>query len=76
MSDRKKIVLLGATGSIGNSALKVIRQHSDKLELVGIAANTDSEGLATIADEFAAREICLFDAEAYSRAGVFLEAQT
>ncbi len=68
MSDRKKIVLLGATGSIGNSALKVIRQHSDKLELVGIAANTDSEGLATIADEFAVREICLFDAEAYSQA--------
>ena len=68
MEDRKRIVLLGATGSIGTSALKVIRRHPDKLELVGIAANKDSERLAEIAQEFSVKEVCLFDAKAYSQA--------
>lgn len=67
MGDRKKIVILGATGSIGTSALKVIRQHADKLELVGIAANTDCKGLAAIAQEFSVKEVCLFDTDAYSQ---------
>ena len=34
----KRIVLLGATGSVGESTLRVIAAHRDKLELVGIAA--------------------------------------
>ena len=68
MKDRKRIVLLGATGSIGTSALRVIRRHPDKLELVGIAAKTDSEKLAEIAREFSVKEACLFDAKAYSKA--------
>ncbi len=76
MEDRKRIVLLGATGSIGTSALKVIRRHPDKLELVGIAANKDSERLAEIAQEFSVKEACLFGAKAYSQAresGLFSE---
>ena len=68
MEDRKRIVLLGATGSVGTSALKVIRRHPDKLELVGIAAKKDSERLAEIAREFSVKEACLFDAKAYSQA--------
>ena len=48
MGKRSKVVLLGATGSIGASALKVIRQHSDKLELIGIAANRNIEQLADL----------------------------
>ncbi len=59
---------MGATGSIGTSALKVIRHHRDKLELVGIAANTDAARLATIAEEFSVNEVCLFDANAHSQA--------
>ena len=35
MPTPRRIVLLGATGSIGESTLKVIRQHPDRLELVG-----------------------------------------
>ena len=68
MENRKRIVLLGATGSVGTSALKVIRRHPDKLELVGIAAKKDSERLAEIAREFSVKEACLFDAKAYSQA--------
>lgn len=59
MSDPKKVVLLGATGSIGNSALKVIRAHPKKLKLIGVSANSNSEKLFAIADEFSVSEICL-----------------
>ena len=38
---RKRIVLLGATGSIGENTLRVIAAHRDELELVGIAAHSD-----------------------------------
>ena len=33
----KNILFLGATGSIGDSVLSVIKQNSDKLNLAGIA---------------------------------------
>jgi 1-deoxy-D-xylulose-5-phosphate reductoisomerase len=35
---KKRIVLLGATGSIGENTLRVIAAHRDRLDLVGIAA--------------------------------------
>ncbi len=68
MGARKKVVLLGATGSIGTSALKVIRQRSDRLELVGIAANQNAEALAAIAKEFSVPSVCLYDEDAYRSA--------
>lgn len=68
MGLRKKVVLLGATGSIGESTLKVIRKHSDRLELVGIAANSSIEKLAQIATEFQVPNVAIFQEEAYTRA--------
>ena len=35
---RKRIVVLGATGSIGESALKVARDIPERMEIVGLAA--------------------------------------
>jgi 1-deoxy-D-xylulose-5-phosphate reductoisomerase len=64
MSERKKIVLLGATGSIGENTLKVIRGHSDKLELIGIAANSNIKNLAKIAQEFHVPHVACFDHQA------------
>ena len=52
MTDPKKIVLLGATGSIGESTLQVIRKHSDRLELIGVSAHSNSQKLADISNEF------------------------
>lgn len=68
MPARKKVVILGATGSIGESALKVLRKHADRLELVGIAANTNFEKLAPIAREFGARHVALYDEGAWQTA--------
>ena len=36
----KRIVVLGSTGSIGTQTVDVVRQHSDELEIVGLAVNT------------------------------------
>lgn len=54
-------MLLGATGSIGESALRVIAAHPDKLELIAIAARSNWEKLSTIASEFRVRHVGLFD---------------
>ena len=34
---RKKIIILGVTGSIGESTLKVVRHLPEQFEIVGIA---------------------------------------
>ena len=59
MSLPKKFVLLGATGSIGENTLRVLRKHSDKLELVGISARQQADKLAEIAHEFSVPYACL-----------------
>ncbi|OUU25231.1 MAG: 1-deoxy-D-xylulose-5-phosphate reductoisomerase [Verrucomicrobia bacterium TMED44] len=46
------MVLLGATGSIGTSTLQVLRKHPDRLQLIGISANSNSQKLTEIVREF------------------------
>ena len=67
-SPRKRIVLLGATGSVGENTLRVIAAHRDKLELVGIAARANHARLAQIARDFGVRHVAVFDDTAYSAA--------
>ena len=67
-SSRKRVVLLGATGSIGENTLRVIAAHPDKLELVGIAARSNWGKLATLAHEFRVRHVGLFDENARAAA--------
>lgn len=64
MSDRKrpkKVVILGSTGSIGESALKVARDIPDRMEVVGLAANRSADSLAGQINEFGVGRACLFD---------------
>lgn len=77
-SSRKRVVLLGATGSIGESTLRVIAAHRDRLELVGIAAHSRHQRLAEIAREFGVRHVGLHDpaALAEARAGAAFPAGT
>jgi 1-deoxy-D-xylulose-5-phosphate reductoisomerase len=58
---RKRVVILGATGSIGESALKVARDIPERMEIVGLAANSNVEKLAAAANETRAPSICLVD---------------
>ncbi len=61
LPSRKRIVLLGATGSIGENALRVIAAHRDRLELVGLAARSKHAKLAEIARRFGVRHVGLHD---------------
>lgn len=61
MNPKRRVVILGATGSIGTNALRVIRAHRDQLELVGIASRSRIENLAAIAHEFNVRNVAIFD---------------
>ena len=52
---RKRVVILGATGSIGESALKVARDIPERMEIVGLAANRNAEKLAEAANKILKR---------------------
>jgi len=62
------VVLLGATGSIGASALRVISTHRGRLALAGIAARSDWRRLSEIAREFSVRNVAIHDAKACAEA--------
>ncbi len=51
----KKIILLGATGSIGQNALDIIRTHREAFQLVAVAALHSREACERAAHEFGAR---------------------
>ncbi len=71
---KKRLVLLGATGSIGDSTLRVVRKHPDKLEIVAIAGRTNCAKLDEIAREFNVPHVGVFDeaaARAARKAGMF-----
>src|SRR6187397_2577084 len=48
----KKVVVLGATGSIGQSARKVARDIPDRMQIAGLSAHANEEELARAACEF------------------------
>src|SRR5256886_3923820 len=58
---RKRVVVLGATGSIGESALKVARDIPERVEIVAMAANSNAEKLAAAANELRPESVCLVD---------------
>ncbi|MBD3615793.1 MAG: 1-deoxy-D-xylulose-5-phosphate reductoisomerase [Gracilimonas sp.] len=49
---KQKLAILGSTGSIGTQALDIVRQHSDKFEIVALTANSNWELLAEQVKEF------------------------
>src|SRR5271156_6656954 len=61
MSSKKKVVILGSTGSIGESALKVARDLPDRMEVVGLAAGRSAQSLLAQATEFKPRAVALYD---------------
>ena len=61
MERKRRIAILGASGSIGQNAIRVIRAHADELELVAIAGGSRVAPLAEIANEFKVKEVAVFD---------------
>ena len=58
-SRRKRIAILGSTGSIGEKTLMVAGDYSDHFEVVGLSAHGSAGRLAAQAAEFGVKEGCL-----------------
>ena len=58
---RKRVVVLGATGSIGESALKVAHDIPERMEIVGLAAKSNVQKLAAQANQVRPKAVCLVD---------------
>lgn len=52
---RRKIVILGATGSIGLNAIDVVRTHRDEFEIAALAVLNSKEKCEALAKEFGAK---------------------
>ena len=61
MKSRKDIILLGSTGSIGKSALRLLRENKDKFNLIGVSAHNNVKLLSEIVNEFDVENVVLSD---------------
>ncbi len=48
----KKVIMLGATGSIGTSALDIVRQYPRQFKIIGMSANQNLDKMAALLEEF------------------------
>jgi 1-deoxy-D-xylulose-5-phosphate reductoisomerase len=55
---KRRVVVLGATGSIGQSAAKVARDIPDRMEIVGLSGNRNLAKLAELAGLFPGAALC------------------
>ena len=63
--EKKRIAILGSTGSIGRQALDVIRQHRDLFEVELLTANNSSDLLISQAVEFDANAVVICNEQKY-----------
>ena len=61
MNKKKNIILLGATGSIGESSLRLLRKNKEKFNLIGVSAHNNAELLSKIVNEFDVPNVVLSD---------------
>ena len=57
----KNVVILGSTGSIGESALKVARDIPDRMKVIGLAANRSVELMARQVEATGVRHAAVFN---------------
>lgn len=62
--DRRRVVLLGSTGSIGTQALDVIERNPDRFDVVGLTAGSNAQALADQAGRYGVRATALGAADA------------
>ena len=56
---KKKIAILGSTGSIGKSTLDIIRKDKNNFEVVFLSANNNYKKLTQQAKEFKAKNVII-----------------
>jgi len=62
--DMRRVSILGATGSIGDSTLDVVARHPDRFAVAGLAAHRQWEKLAALCRRFRPQVAALLDADA------------
>ena len=62
---KKKIAILGSTGSIGSQTLDVVRQHPDRFQVEVITAGSNATLLAEQANEFSVPHAVICDVTKY-----------
>lgn len=62
-----RLIILGATGSVGQSAADVVEQHRDKIAVEGLVAHRQVDALWEMADRMRPRWIGLTDVPAAQR---------
>ncbi len=68
MAIRRKVLLLGSTGSIGTSALKVAEDIPERMEIVGLAAARSVEALVEQVRKTGVKQVALTDEAAAAKA--------
>ena len=68
MIKRRKVLLLGSTGSIGTSALKVAQDIPERMEIVGLAAARSVDALVAQVRETGVKQVALTDEAAAAKA--------
>lgn len=61
---KKRVIILGCTGSIGTSALEVVRSFPDAFTVAGLSAHGNTEELLKLSREFSVENIALTAADA------------
>ncbi len=59
MSTKKKVIILGSTGSIGRQTLDIIKNNLGEFEVVGLSVNTNIELLKTQIDIFSPQVVAI-----------------
>ncbi len=67
MTNPRAIAVLGATGSIGASALDVIARHPDRFTLDALSAHSRVDELLALCEKFRPRVAVIADAALYAR---------
>ena len=71
--EKRRIAILGSTGSIGRQALDVISQHRDLFEVELLTANNSSDLLISQAIEFNANAVVICNESKYAEVSEALE---
>lgn len=71
MKEKKHIIILGSTGSIGTSALEVIERNSEKFSVKYLSTNTRIDLLIEQAKKFNPEGLIITDDKAYKHAKSF-----
>ena len=74
--NKKRLTILGSTGSVGLQALDVVRAHPDRFEIVGLSAASSGAVLRQQAEEFAPEYVALENGDPAALQGLKAELLT